>query len=109
MKKYVLTVCLIALAVSLAGTAARAQSGGVAAGAESSTVRDIESEKRAKHELEVARWARAEEDDRLAVHHPVLRAAETQNVNARVRHQLSERDAEVRRRVRHPRTVNVQK
>src|SRR5947209_5200774 len=55
MKRYVLTVCLIALAVSLAGTASRAQSGGVAAGAESSAVRDIESEKSAKHELEVAR------------------------------------------------------
>ena len=55
MKRYVLTVCLIAIAVSLAGTAARAQSGGVAAGAESSAVKDIESEKSAKHELEVAR------------------------------------------------------
>src|SRR5205085_9106129 len=55
MKRYLLTVCLIALAVSLAGPAARAQSGSVAGGPDSSAVRDIESEKSAKHELEVAR------------------------------------------------------
>src|SRR5437763_11936338 len=61
------------------------------------------------HELEVACERRVEEDDGLAVHHPVLRSSETQNVNARPRRQLSQRDAEVRRSVREPRAVNVQK
>ena len=55
MKKYVLTVCVAALAVSSSATGARAQSGSVAGGPDSSVVRDIESEKSAKHELEVAR------------------------------------------------------
>ena len=47
-------MCGIALALGLA-SGARAQSGTVAAGPDPSAVRDIESEKAAKHELEVAR------------------------------------------------------
>src|SRR5919198_81723 len=55
MKRSILTVSAAALAVALAVGPARAQSGSVASGANSSAVRDIESEKSAKHELEVAR------------------------------------------------------
>src|SRR2546421_8887638 len=53
MKKSLLTVCGLALAVSLAASAARAQSGTVAAGP--AVARDADAEKSAKHELEVAR------------------------------------------------------
>ena len=53
MKKSLLAVCGLALAVSLAASAARAQSGTVAAGP--AVARDADAEKSAKHELEVAR------------------------------------------------------
>jgi outer membrane protein assembly factor BamD (BamD/ComL family) len=53
MKKSLLAVCGLALAVSLAGPAARAQTGTVAAGP--AVARDPDAEKSAKHELEVAR------------------------------------------------------
>ena len=53
MKRTLLTVCGLALAVSPAGVAARAQSGTVAAGP--AVARDADAEKSAKHELEVAR------------------------------------------------------
>ena len=53
MRKSLLTVCGLALAVSLAASAARAQSGTVAAGP--AVARDADAEKSAKHELEVAR------------------------------------------------------
>ena len=55
MKKFILTVCGIALALGAGAAGARAQSGAVAAGPDPETVRDVESEKAAKHELEVAR------------------------------------------------------
>lgn len=55
MKRLILTVCGAALATALGAGAARAQSGAVAAGPDPSTMRDIESERMAKHELEVAR------------------------------------------------------
>jgi outer membrane protein assembly factor BamD (BamD/ComL family) len=54
MKKLINTVCGVALTLGLAA-GARAQSGTVAAGPDPSAVRDVESEKAAKHELEVAR------------------------------------------------------
>jgi outer membrane protein assembly factor BamD (BamD/ComL family) len=54
MRRFILTVCGIALTLSVA-SAARAQSGNVAAGPDQEMVRDVESEKAAKHELEVAR------------------------------------------------------
>jgi outer membrane protein assembly factor BamD (BamD/ComL family) len=54
MKRLSLTICGVALAFGLA-SGARAQTGTVAAGPDPSAVRDIESEKAAKHELEVAR------------------------------------------------------
>jgi outer membrane protein assembly factor BamD (BamD/ComL family) len=54
MKRLTLTICGIALALGLAA-GARAQSGNVAAGPDPAFVRDVESEKAAKHELEVAR------------------------------------------------------
>ena len=54
MKKFILTICGIALSLGLAA-GARAQTGTVAAGPDPSAVRDVESEKAAKHELEVAR------------------------------------------------------
>jgi outer membrane protein assembly factor BamD (BamD/ComL family) len=47
-------MCGIALVLGLA-SGARAQTGAVAAGPDPSVMRDIESEKAAKHELEVAR------------------------------------------------------
>ncbi|HEX3561017.1 MAG TPA: hypothetical protein VHU19_17585 [Pyrinomonadaceae bacterium] len=53
MKKSLLTVCAIALIVSFAAPAGRAQSGTVAAGP--AVARDADAEKNAKHELEVAR------------------------------------------------------
>ena len=54
MKKFILTMCGVALALSFTA-GARAQTGTVAAGPDPSVVRDVESEKAAKHELEVAR------------------------------------------------------
>lgn len=54
MKRFTLTMCGIALTLGLV-VGARAQTGTVAAGPDRSAVRDIESEKAAKHELEVAR------------------------------------------------------
>src|SRR5688500_15709801 len=55
MKRFTLTVFAVALAVLSGAAGARAQTGTVAAGPAPSAVRDIESEKSAKHELEVAR------------------------------------------------------
>ena len=55
MKRFLLTVCGVALAVGLGASGARAQSGTVAAGPDPAAVKDVESEKSAKHELEVAR------------------------------------------------------
>ncbi len=54
MKRFILTMCAAAFAFGSA-SGARAQSGTVAAGPDPSVVRDVESEKAAKHELEVAR------------------------------------------------------
>lgn len=54
MKRFTLTMCGIALTLGLM-VGARAQTGTVAAGPDRSAMRDIESEKAAKHELEVAR------------------------------------------------------
>ena len=54
MKRFILTVCGVAVALGLA-SGARAQTGTVAAGPDPAAVRDVESEKAAKHELEVAR------------------------------------------------------
>ena len=55
MKRLLLTVGGVALAVLCGAAGARAQSGTVAAGPDPSAVRDIETEQAAKHELEVAR------------------------------------------------------
>jgi hypothetical protein len=55
MKKSLLTVCGLALAVSCAASGARAQSGTVAGGPDPSVIRDVEAEKTATHELKVAR------------------------------------------------------
>ncbi|HEX8147232.1 MAG TPA: outer membrane protein assembly factor BamD [Pyrinomonadaceae bacterium] len=55
MKKLIITVCGVALTLGLTAPGARAQSGTVIAGPDPSAARDIESEKAAKHELEVAR------------------------------------------------------
>ncbi|HJQ32629.1 MAG TPA: outer membrane protein assembly factor BamD [Pyrinomonadaceae bacterium] len=55
MKRFALTLCGVALALGLGAQAARAQSGNVAAGPDPSTVKDVETEAAAKHELEVAR------------------------------------------------------
>jgi outer membrane protein assembly factor BamD (BamD/ComL family) len=55
MKRFTLAVCGVALALSFGAQAARAQSGTVAAGPDPSTLRDLESDAAAKHELEVAR------------------------------------------------------
>ena len=55
MKRFVLSVCGAALALGLAAGGALAQSGAAASGPDPSAVRDVESEKAAKHELEVAR------------------------------------------------------
>jgi outer membrane protein assembly factor BamD (BamD/ComL family) len=54
MKRFILTMCGVALALGFAA-GARAQTGTVAAGPDPSMSRDAESEKAAKHELEVAR------------------------------------------------------
>src|SRR5215213_9724413 len=54
MRRFTLTVCGIALTLGLL-VEARAQSGTVAAGPDPSMMRDAESEKAARHELEVAR------------------------------------------------------
>ena len=55
MKRIILAACGLALFVSFASSSARAQGGGVAAGPDPSTVRDVDDLKNAKHELEVAR------------------------------------------------------
>jgi outer membrane protein assembly factor BamD (BamD/ComL family) len=55
MKKTFLTVCVLVLGLSFAASTARAQSGSVAQGPDPSAVKDSDSEKSAKHELEVAR------------------------------------------------------
>jgi outer membrane protein assembly factor BamD (BamD/ComL family) len=55
MKRFTLTACGVALAFTLGAGAARAQSGTVAAGPDPSTLRDVEADVAAKHELEVAR------------------------------------------------------
>jgi outer membrane protein assembly factor BamD (BamD/ComL family) len=54
MRRLTLTICGVALALGFM-VEARAQSGTVATGPDSSIARDVESEKAAKHELEVAR------------------------------------------------------
>ena len=54
MKRFTLTICGIALTFGLV-SGARAQSGTVISGPDPSVVRDVETEKAAKHELEVAR------------------------------------------------------
>lgn len=54
MRRFTLTICGIALTLGLMAEA-RAQTGTVSAGPEPSAIRDLESEKAAKHELEVAR------------------------------------------------------
>ena len=54
MKRIILTACGVALTFGFM-VEARAQTGTVAAGPDPSAVRDVESEKAAKHELEVAR------------------------------------------------------
>lgn len=55
MKRFMLTACGASLAVLFGAAAARAQTGTVAAGPDPSTVTDVDSDKSAKHELEVAR------------------------------------------------------
>ena len=55
MKRSILLVGGVALAVLCGAAGARAQSGPGAAGPDPATVRDIETEQAAKHELEVAR------------------------------------------------------
>src|SRR5687767_8248567 len=55
MKRSILLIGSVALAVLFGVAGARAQSGTVAAGPDPSAVRDVESEQAAKHELEVAR------------------------------------------------------
>jgi outer membrane protein assembly factor BamD (BamD/ComL family) len=54
MRRFTLTICGIALTFGLA-TGARAQTGTVPSGPDPSVMRDVESEKAARHELEVAR------------------------------------------------------
>jgi outer membrane protein assembly factor BamD (BamD/ComL family) len=54
MRRFTLTICSVALTLGLTA-GAQAQTGTVAAGPDSSALRDVESEKAAKHELEVAR------------------------------------------------------
>lgn len=55
MKRFILAICGVVLALGAGATGALAQSGTVAGGPDSAAVRDIESERAAKHELEVAR------------------------------------------------------
>lgn len=55
MKRFILMAGGVALAVLVGAADGRAQSGTVAAGPDPSAVRDVESEKSARHELEVAR------------------------------------------------------
>lgn len=55
MKKFTLTMCGVALTFGLMASGARAQTGTVATGPDPSMTRDVETEKAAKHELEVAR------------------------------------------------------
>ncbi len=54
MKRFILTACGVALALGFA-SGARAQTGVVPGGQDPAALRDVESEKAAKHELEVAR------------------------------------------------------
>ena len=54
MRKFILTICGAALTLGLA-SGARAQTGAAPGGPDASAIRDVESEKAAKHELEVAR------------------------------------------------------
>ena len=54
MKRFILTACGVALALGFA-SGARAQTGTVPGGQDPAALRDVESEKAAKHELEVAR------------------------------------------------------
>lgn len=54
MKRIIFAACGLAVVLSLASAEARAQ-GGVAAGPDPSTVRDVDDLKNAEHELEVAR------------------------------------------------------
>jgi outer membrane protein assembly factor BamD (BamD/ComL family) len=55
MKRFLVTVCGLALAAGAASAEARAQGGGVAKGPDAGMVKDLEAEKSARHELEVAR------------------------------------------------------
>src|SRR5215216_6896150 len=55
MKRIILSAGGAVLALALAAPAALAQTGTVAIGPDAAAVRDVESEKAAKHELEVAR------------------------------------------------------
>ena len=55
MKRLMLKACGVALAALVGAAGAHAQSGTVAAGPNPAAVRDVESERAAKHELEVAR------------------------------------------------------
>jgi outer membrane protein assembly factor BamD (BamD/ComL family) len=55
MKRLILTACGVVLAVAAGASGARAQTGTVAAGPDRELVRDAESDKAARHELEVAR------------------------------------------------------
>ncbi|HLM56661.1 MAG TPA: tetratricopeptide repeat protein [Pyrinomonadaceae bacterium] len=55
MKRFLLAVCGLALAAGAASSEARAQGGTVAKGPNAETVKDMEAEKSARHELEVAR------------------------------------------------------
>ena len=55
MKRFMLAVCAALLAAGAGATGARAQSVTVISGPDPSVVRDVETEKAAKHELEVAR------------------------------------------------------
>ncbi|MBV9926866.1 MAG: outer membrane protein assembly factor BamD [Acidobacteria bacterium] len=55
MKRVAFTVCGVALTLGLAAGGARAQSSTVPASPDPTMSRDVESEKAAKHELEVAR------------------------------------------------------
>jgi outer membrane protein assembly factor BamD (BamD/ComL family) len=55
MKRFILTACCVAFAALASAPAGRAQTGTVAAGPDPTAVTDAESDKAARHELEVAR------------------------------------------------------
>ncbi|HEV2863142.1 MAG TPA: outer membrane protein assembly factor BamD [Pyrinomonadaceae bacterium] len=55
MKRFLLSVCALALAVGATFVEARAQGGAVVKGPDADAVKDAEAEKSALHELEVAR------------------------------------------------------